>query len=90
MVLSAGPHLPWRVLGAFAAAVLVIAIAACGTYIWMSCRGRLPAVFTPRRVQLVHFELVHRPVRVCEAHLLTMQKNTHTRAFDTRFLTHAF
>jgi hypothetical protein len=85
MVLSAGPHLPWRVLGAFAAAVLVIAIAACGTYIWMSCRGRLPAVFTPRRVQLVHFELVHRPVRVCEAHLLTMQKTPiHV------LLTHAF
>jgi hypothetical protein len=60
----AGVSFPWRLLGIFGGAALLLAVALLGGYLALKSANKLPAVFTPRKVQLVHYNLVHMPVKV--------------------------
>lgn len=56
--------LPWGLLGLFGGVISLLAGGLVGGYLLMKQANRLPAVFKPKQVQLVHYDLVHTPVRV--------------------------
>ncbi|WIA17366.1 hypothetical protein OEZ85_014227 [Tetradesmus obliquus] len=61
---EAGISFPWRLLGTFGGAALLLAAALAAGYLALRSANKLPSVFTPRQVQLVHYNLVHMPVKI--------------------------
>lgn len=63
-MICAGVAFPWHLLGIFGGAAVVLAVALFGGYLALKSANKLPSVFMPRKVQLVHYNLVHMPVKV--------------------------